>query len=77
MMENYKKIKLTKLAEAPNPLHPNNIEVGFEKIGLNMGEPVVGEPYWVGMGWRTSPVVEIIDPTTFRTLNSIYKIEYL
>ena len=70
-------IKLTKLKEAPSPLHPNNIEVGFEKIGVFVKEPVVGEPFYLGWSWATSTVQEIIDPDTFRTHNSIYRYELI
>lgn len=66
---------LTKLKEAENPLHPNNIEEGFVKKGQYMREPTVGEAFWVGFGWRTSAVQEILSENTFRTFNSIYKWE--
>jgi len=65
-------IKLTKLKELPYAVHPNNIEVGFEKTGKITSEPKVGDRFWIGQLWSTSTVVEIIDDHTFRTLNSIY-----
>jgi len=64
---------LEKLQESDNPLVPNNIPVGDIHSGLFIGEPVVGEAFWVGNHWRTSPVVEILSENTFRTFNSIYK----
>ncbi len=69
------KVKLTKLKEADNPLHPNDIEVGYEKHGIMYEEPVVGQHFNLFPNWRTSRVQEIIDENTFRTFNSIYKIE--
>ena len=86
------KVKLTKLSEAPNPVHPNNIAEGEYRIGfINEGDmPKVGSSFILnsviekngnavhpGHWFYTSEIVEIIDPLTFRTLNSIYKIELL
>jgi hypothetical protein len=72
------KIKLTKLEESKNPLYPNNIEVGFEKI-IDLGEfkcfPEVGDRFPPISWWSTSPVQRIIDDNTFETYNSIYKWE--
>ncbi len=65
------KIRLTKLKELPDAEHPNNIEEGFEKIGEFIGKPEVGEAFWLGMNWRTSPVTELLEDNTFKTLNSI------
>jgi len=65
-------IKLEKLIELPNAKHPNNIEVGYIKIGQWVNKPSIGEPFFVGLGWATSPVTEIIDEYTFKTQNSIY-----
>lgn len=70
-------VKLTKLKESENPLHPNNIEVGYEKVGKFFDEPTVGQSFYVGWGWRTSTVQEIIDANTFRTHNSIYRYEII
>jgi hypothetical protein len=66
-------IILEKLAEAPDPKHPNNIPVGEIHEGMFRTPPTVGDAFWVGFHWRTSPVVEILSDNTFRTLNSIYK----
>lgn len=70
-------IKLTKLQELPDARHPFNIEVGFEKrLEVEEGiKPMVGVRYPPMSYWSTSVVTEIIDDTTFKTLNSIYKIE--
>jgi hypothetical protein len=74
------KVKLTKLEELPDALFPHNIEVGFERIrDINpeyFKPPVVGERFWVG-SFSTSAVQKIIDASTFRTYNSIYKWEIL
>lgn len=77
------KIKLTKLEELPNALHPFNIEVGFTKIielDAESIQPEIGDRFpsqasWYC--WSTSIVRDIIDEHTFRTLNSIYKWEIL
>lgn len=74
-----KRIRIKKLRESENPLHPNNIETGFEKVGdipdQWYREPTVGERFWVNTSWSTSGVQEIIDEKTFRTYNSIYEWE--
>lgn len=71
------KVKLVKLKELEDARHPNNIQEGFEKIGLRQnGPPRVGNRFWVD-NFSTSPVQEIIDDRTFRTLNSIYQYEIL
>lgn len=69
------KIRLTKIAEVENPMHPLNIEVGYVKDGYFIKPPVIGERFWVGYSWSTSVVTEIINDNTFRTLNSIYQWE--
>lgn len=68
-------IRLIKLSESESPLHPNNIPIGYVKEGEKLASPKVGECFWVGSGWRTSTVQEILSEDTFRTHNSIYKIE--
>ncbi len=72
-----KQVKITKLKESDNPLHPNNISEGFFISGLLLKEPTIGEAFYVGYGWRTSAVKEIIDENTFRTYNSIYHWELI
>ena len=66
-------IKLEKINELPNAKHPNNIEVGYVKIGKLISTPKVGEQFYLGYTYRTSVVVEIINENTFKTLNSIYR----
>lgn len=74
------KIKITKIRELENALHPNNIEVGSERIKEMPDElfrrPQVGLPFYAGM-FRTSVVQEIIDNNTFKTHNSVYRWEIL
>jgi hypothetical protein len=57
--------------------HPNGIKVGYEAEGPYLGqEPVVGQCFYISRDnglFRTSTVQEIISPTRFRTLNSIYE----
>jgi len=70
-------IVINKLKELPNPTHPNNIEVGYQRVGIlseaNFRQPKIGERFYVDYYWSTSVVTEIIDDNTFKTLNSIYK----
>ena len=70
------KIEIKKLAEAPNPVHPNNIVVGSERVRqMSAGQfrvPEVGHYFCAGT-FMTSRVQEIINDSTFRTLNSIYE----
>jgi len=72
------KIKITKLEELPDALHPNNISVGYETIREvyedYFKEPCVDYRFNVG-SFSTSRVTEIIDEHTFKTLSSIYKWE--
>lgn len=72
-----KNIKITKLKELPDALHPNNIQEGFEKVGIMLKEPTIGERFYVGGSWSTSGVQEIIDSNTFKTYSSIYKWEVI
>lgn len=77
-------VKLTKLKELEDALHPNNIEKGFETV-INIEDnsfhkPTIGERFTlVGYyNWfSTSMVQEIIDENTFKTCNSIYKWEII
>jgi len=74
------KIKLTKLSELEDALHPNNIEVGYELIREvnenRFKEPQLGERFWIGT-FSTSGVQEIIDKNTFRTYSNIYRWEII
>jgi hypothetical protein len=67
------KVKIIKIKELEDALHPNNIEEGYEKEGNLLAEPKIGECVYVG-SLRTSEVKEIIDENTFKTWNSIYRI---
>lgn len=74
------RIKLTKLKELENALHPNNIEVGYETIREVskefFKEPTIGERFNIG-SFSTSGVVEIIDANTFVTYSSVYRWEII
>lgn len=67
-------IKLVKLNELSNAIHPFNIPEGKMWEGFWVKDPKIGEPFVVGYSVQTSPVTEIIDNQTFKTLNSIYRI---
>ena len=77
--EEFTRVKLTKLSEAPDPEFPNNIPTGEVRIGLTMNPPEEGVPFGVihsmSKYFRTSPVVKVNDDGTFETVNSIYKLE--
>lgn len=66
-------VTIEKLTELPDARHPHNIEVGYTRTGEFVAPPEVGKAFWLGWNWRTSPVTEIIDETTFKTYNSVYK----
>jgi len=68
-------VRLTKISESNNPLYPGNIADGHIEEGEFIAAPKVGESFWVGLGWRTSTVQEILPDNKFRTHNSIYKFE--
>lgn len=74
--EGLRQIKLVKLKELPDALYPNNIIVGYEKIGIFEGNPVVGECFYCG-NLRTSTVQKIINENTFQTFNSIYQFTFI
>lgn len=79
------KIKIIKLKELSNAVHPHNIDEGFRMIGNIPNNyfkiPTIGERFELGITnqgfWSTSGVQEIIDEFTFKTYNSIYKYEVL
>jgi hypothetical protein len=73
-MEKKIEITLTKIKELEDATHPFNIEEGYSRRGELISEPEIGQRFYVGWNWSTSPVREIIDENTFKTLNSIYKI---
>jgi hypothetical protein len=74
------KIKIVKLEERKDALHPNNMEVGFETIkevpAKWFEKPEVGKCFHLGF-FRTSAVQEIIDEQTIKTHNSIYRWEII
>lgn len=75
-----KKVKLTKISDDSfNGKHPNNINEGYTKIGIEIKPPTIGERYFLDsfFGFSTSPIIEIIDENTFKSTYSTYKIEYL
>ena len=71
-------IKLEKMEELEGGINPNNIPIGISKIGEQHKKPTLGECYYLKYSkdkiFRTSIVTEIIDGSTFKTRNSIYKI---
>ena len=73
-------VRLEKLKELDNALHPNNIPVGYVTIRTISRDyfhpPILGMRFRIGT-FFTSEVQEIIDDHTFRTHNSIYKFEIL
>jgi hypothetical protein len=75
------KIRLKKLNELPDALHPNNIPEGWEKV-FDIHEeyfnaPELGKRFWVGFGFSTSGVQEILSENTFKTYSSIYEWEII
>lgn len=75
------KVILRKIEELKEAEVPNNKEVGYIKLGKFLKEPKVGLPFYMetinGELWKTSSITEIISPDTFKTRNSIYKIQPL
>ena len=74
-----KRIKLTKIEELKDALHPNNIPVNREYVGEMLEEPTIGHRFNVygSNGCSTSGVVELLENNKFKTYSSIYQIEYL
>ena len=74
------KVKITKIEEREDALHPQNIPVGKEYIkefpDALFEEPQVGTCFFLG-SFRTSAVQEVIDENTVKTHNSIYRWEIL
>lgn len=70
-------VKLTKIEDTKfNGVHPNRINVGVSYTGKLMIEPTLGCGVFIyNDTFHTSNITEIIDKNTFKTLNSIYKIE--
>jgi hypothetical protein len=68
-------ITLIKLKELEDAKHPNNIPEGHKTRGWLMVEPEIGKRFQVNSFWSTSPVTALLENDTFKTLNSLYKIE--
>lgn len=72
-------ITLTKLSELEGAEHPHNIPEGDVQRGWLTDEPKIGNHFNIQTGATrlrsTSPVTEILENDTFKTLNSLYKIE--
>ena len=69
-------VTLTKIKELPDARHPHNIEEGYV-VTRNVDDsyfmiPTVGRSF-VMNDWHTSIVQEILSPSTFRTMNSLYE----
>jgi hypothetical protein len=59
--------------------HPNGIDNGYTVIGTFNNPPTIGERFdirgrHIGQYLSTSPVTEIVDEFTFKTANSVYKL---
>ena len=74
------KVKITKIQELEDALHPNNISVGYERVfdvdKSSFKAPSLGSRFNVG-AFSSSGVREIIDDNTFKTYSSIYKWEII
>lgn len=74
------KVKITKIKELEDALHPNNIQEGFTKtFEVNreyFEEPKLDSRFCLGL-FSTSGVQEIINENTFKTYSSIYKWEII
>jgi len=76
-----RRAKISKIEDYFEGGHPN-IQTGFERYGFEKNPPKVGESYKLYIdklspyGLFTTPVTDIIDETTFKTRNSLYKLEY-
>jgi hypothetical protein len=72
----FKKGKITKIDDLGEKFHVNGINKGYQTTGYYEKIPTVGECFYIG-ALRTSIVQEIIDSNTFKTMNSVYKLEEL
>lgn len=70
------KVRIVKLKELEDALHPNNISEGFDKTyEINrqyFEEPQLDKRFNIG-SFSTSGVKEIINKSTFKTYSSIYQ----
>jgi hypothetical protein len=74
-----KNIQITKIdAVRYKDGHPMGVDTGFTSQGTALNDIIVGDFFYMEKGlFRSSPVTEIIDENTFKTRNSIYKVEEL
>ena len=74
------KVRIVKLKELENALHPNNIAEGFDRtydVNKDYFEASqLDRRFNIGQ-FSTSGVQEIIDENTFKTYSSIYRWEVL
>ena len=70
------KILLQKIDYTTFENHPNGYDVGTSIEGDMSSFPEVGKVFWCG-DIHTSRVTEIINDSTFKTLNSVYKFTIL
>lgn len=71
------KIRITKIEELSDAVHPGNIPVGYTQVGNFISFPTVGERFYVGDSFSTSPVQEVLTEGKFKTFNSIYQIDII
>lgn len=70
-------VRITKIIDHEfNGNHPNGINTGFIKQGVEVEPPQIGERYYVGLNFSTSPVTKITKGT-IKTTYSTYKLEYI
>lgn len=67
------KVTLTKIGDNESAPNPNPRENGKTWEGAFRELPQVGKHFWVGVGYKTSKVQEILPDNKFRTYNSIYQ----
>jgi len=67
--------RIVKVEEREDAYHKNNMLEGLSKTGFGFKLPEVGECFHVG-GFRTS-IVEEVNESTIKTMNSIYQWEIL
>ena len=73
------KVRITKITDDVfNGNHPNGINEGFVKEGIELKPIKIGERYYVGLNFSTSIVKKLPDENgIFKTNYSTYKLEYL
>jgi hypothetical protein len=73
-----KKVRITKLSDDRfKGNHPNNINEGYVKEGYILESPTIGERFYVGNNFSTSPVTSELKGGIFKTIYSTYKLEYI